>query len=72
MDGEGGLGEVLGQFRVVRKVLQRLADHVEETEENGKLQDQREAAPERVHPVLLVELHHLFVQLLAIALVLLL
>ena len=46
------------------------AQYVEERDEDRELHHQRQAPAERVHLVLLVELHHLFVELLAIALVL--
>jgi hypothetical protein len=73
-------GRVVQQGEARRDVLVHLVAHVPKVEaddlvepdEQRHLHQQGQAASERVHAVLFVELHHLFVELLAVVLVLLL
>ena len=62
--------ERLVERRVGGDVLVGVAQHPEQREEDRQLEQQGQAARQRVDLVLLVELHGLFVELLAVALVL--
>ena len=61
-------GQVVARLDEARRVAQ----HVVEADEDRDLDDDRQAGPERVDALVLVELHHLLVQHLAVAAVLLL
>ena len=69
-DPDPAAAERLVELGVLRDVLLRVTQDVEEGEEDRQLHQEGQATRERVDLVLLVELHHLFVELLAVVLVL--
>ena len=62
--------DVRASERARRRVLREVLEDEEEREEDRELREERQARGGRVDVVLPVELHHLLVQLLAVALVL--
>ena len=69
-DGIGLAADVVVHRRVHRDELLDVAQRLEERDEDRHLQEKGQTPAERVDLVLLVELHHLFVELLAVVLVL--